>query len=610
MRALLIGSGYAGLPVDASVDAIYQWLRQHDFADAEIEKWTGPHATRDAMLAGLERLADQDPGDAPVVFYYAGHGHLYRTEIGAGGESHIAVPLLVAIDLDASSDGLLRSVLGSELSRALQKVARRARNLTVLLDCCHATGIVRLDDDLEDAESHNFEQRIHAEASARITARHAPVFRVLDLAPPQRLSERAVVVAASSAGGRAHQHPVTGRLVFTDALLAALDERTTWDAVLADVRARVQAIAPTQYPSVFGPRFRRPLALDERLPDGELYRVEQRGESVVLLAGSLAGIHAQDEFELLTFASTTYGPGSVVGTVRPYAIQSERTVLRAPGAVRVSQPCYARRIRRGDRPTLTIVDVEPDLDATIARIAGHAGYNRTTGPADVRLEVHAGLLYVRDCLDEVVHAVPVDRLAPDGLRRCLHRLDAWRGTWRWLRSDSSGQPLRRCYSLRWGLMGEGGIQPLGGPLVLRPGDALALEVHNLDRGAPDLYVQAFRVCADREIRAWTPEIGAHNLAPHQRAHGGSLRGERHLVSVDAPLGLLPGPAREWTLVATSNLPFDIDPFETPIHARALATGFAHDWGPNIRGLDDDRRFDIVAFPYTLELPPDHWQAVP
>jgi hypothetical protein len=164
---------------------------------------------------------------------------------------------------------------------------------------------------------------------------------------------------------------------------------------------------------------------------------------------------------------------------RPSSAPSVRTRSRAsapfcaPGAVRVPQPCYACRIRRGDRPTLTIEGAEPDLDATLVRIAEHAGYRRTTDPADVPLEVRAGLVYVRDCLDEVVHAAPVDQLASDGLRRCLHRLDAWRGTSRGLRSDSSGQPLRRCYSLRWGLTSEGGIQPLDGPLVLRPGDALA-----------------------------------------------------------------------------------------------------------------------------------------
>lgn len=601
IRALLIGSGYAALPVDTSVDGMYGWLRRHDFAEAEVERLTGSQATRDAMLAGLERLGEHDPGDAPVVFYYAGHGHLYRTRIGADDHSHAAYPLLVAIDLDTSEHGTLRSVLGTELSRALQKVARRARNLTVILDCCHASGMVRLDDDLDDDLVCAHEQRLHAEASRRIAARRSPVRSAGDLARPERLSERVVVLTASSAGGRAYPHPGTGRLVFTDALLAALDRHTTWDAVLADVRAQVQAVWPIQHPSVFGPRFRQPLTLAEHLPDDELYRVEQQAAHTVLLAGSMAAIHPRDEFELLTFASTTYRPESVIGVVRPYAIQADRTVLRAPVAVRVPQPCYARRIRRGDRPAVAIDCADQELAATLTRVADRAGFRVTNDAVDARLELRAGGLHVRDCLGELVHAAPIADLDAETLRRCLRRLDAWRGTSRWLRGDSSGRPLRSCYSLRWGLAGEDTVQPTEGALIARPGDALVLELENLDCGAPELYVQAFRARADREIRGWNAETGAQNFATHQRIHCGQMQANRYQAPLDAPPGLPPGLYREWTLVVVSNLPFDVGPLETPIHARALTTGLDCQWGQAMRGPGDDRMVDIAAFPYSLLL---------
>ena len=52
-------------------------------------------------------------------------------------------------------------------------------------------------------------------------------------------------------------------------------------------------------------------------------------------------------------------------------------------------------------------------------------------------------------------------------------------------------------------------------------------------------------------------------------------------------------------VAVSNQTFDVDLIETPLHARALTTGFNRSWGRKTRGAE--RMFDIVAFPYTLEL---------
>jgi len=606
MRALLIGSGYAGLPVDASVSAMFTWLCGHGFDATEVRRISGDAATRDAMLANLDHLAEVDPGDAPVVFYYAGHGQLYRTQLGVEDEGHAAYPLLVAMDLNASGDGTLRSVLGSELSRALQRVARRARNLTVILDCCHASGMIRLDDDLDGPIVHAHERLLQAEASARIARHRAPLLRsVGEIAPPERLSERVIVITASSAGGRTYPHPVTERLVFTDALLAALTEYETWDTVLADVRARVQAVWPIQHPAVFGPRFRQPFTLDEHLPAGELFRVEQHDAHTVLFAGNLKGIHPNDEFELLTYATTSPGPTAIVGSVRPYVIQPERTVLQAPGAIRVPRPCYARRTRRGDPPAAAITSDEPTRTAELSQIARNGGFRIGASDVAAHIELRAGTVHIRDCLGELVYAATVEQITPDDLCRCLRRLDSWRGVSRWLRGESSGQPLKGCYSLSWGLLGGTPTGLTTGPVTVRPGEALALGLHNLDRGAPDLFMQAFRVGADREIRGWNAETGAQHAAARQRIDGGELHASgRHAAVVASPPNLLPGLYCEWTLVVVSNLSFDVDPLETPVNARTLATGFSHARGPTRRSVGVDRFIDTVAFPYTIDLRQD------
>lgn len=602
LRALLIGSSHAGLHVEPSVDAMHTWLLRHGFDADEIECLTGVRATRDEILAGLRRLAEAEHGDAPVLVYYAGHGHLYRTEIGADAGEHAAYPLLVATDIDASADGTLRSVLGSELSRELQQIAVCARNLTVILDCCHASGMVRLDDDLGNDLVRANELALRVEASARIARSRGPVTRGASLGPPERLSERVVVVAASSSGGRAYPDPTTERMVFTDALLVALDRHVTWDAVLAETRARVQAVWAIQHPAVFGPRFRRPFTLEEHLPDGELYHVERRGEHVVLRAGALGNIHVRDQFELITFASTTYGPESVLGRVEPYSIQPDYTVVRAPPAVRaLIQPCYARRVERGERPAVAVVGAEVGPRSELAGVLASARLRVAVDGGDViaRVEVRDGMLRVFDGLGELVHVAPADPLPVENLRRCLERLDRWSGVSRWIASDSFPRPLRRCYEVRWG---RAGATPTSGELRVRPGEALALSLRNLDRGEPELYAQAFRIRADREIRAWNAETGAQFFAVRQGVAAGQQEEQgAHVFTLDMPPALPPGVYREWTLVAVSNEPFDDDLLETPLHARALATGFDRSWGLVTRGEEDARRLDIVAFPYSLEL---------
>lgn len=608
IRALLIGSSRPDLLVHPSVQAMDTWLCGRGFQPHETEHLTGARATRDNILAGLQRLAvGPDLGDAPVVVYYAGHGYLYRSEIGAGAGGHAAYPLLVAADIDASCSGPLRSVLGSELSRELQQLALRARNLTVILDCCHASGMVRLDDELEGEAQRAQELALREEASARLRRTRGPVMRGPAIVPPTRLSEQVVVVAASCAGGRAYPDPQTERMVFTDALIAALDRHPTWDAVLAETRARVQEVWPIQHPAVFGPRFRRPLTLDEDLPEGELFHVERKDEQVVLMAGALSSIDPSDRFELIPFASTTYGPELVLGTARPRAIRPDRTVLESPRAARLlPQPCYAHRVGRGQRPAVALsgvdLKVRDELTALIAR-AGLRLASQDERDVVARVEQHEEGLRVLDHLGELVHLAPPGFLPAEDLHRCLRRLDRWRGVSRWLARDSSGRPLRRCYDLRWGPPAQlAATRP--GEVRVRPGDALAIALHNLDRGEPELYAQGFRIRADREIRPWNPETGALYFAAYQGVGAGQRRqdGESHAFTVDAPPALPPGLYREWTLVAVATEPFADDFLETPPDARALRAGLDPNRGQQTRGAEDERRVDIVAFPYVLELP--------
>jgi hypothetical protein len=93
-------------------------------------------ATRAAILDGLDQLARRAGPDATVVIYFSGHGGQL-----AGGESYV-MPVDGAWGtrdrLDATAIG--SRVLGERLAQI------RARQLTVILDCCHAAELAHARD--------------------------------------------------------------------------------------------------------------------------------------------------------------------------------------------------------------------------------------------------------------------------------------------------------------------------------------------------------------------------------------------------------------------------------------------------------------------------------
>lgn len=566
-RALLIGSGYGGLPVDPGVDRVAAWLHTRAFAPAELHRLTGAAATRAQILAGLADLAARDHGDAPVVVYYAGHGYLYRSGGDADGYDHIATPLLVPVGLRRTAAGIQYGVLAHEFTRALQAIAARARNLTVILDCCHAAAMLHLD--------------AAPDSITTLDNLHTPN----NLHTPDPLAH-VVVLTASSAGGRAHVDPVRESLIFTDALLAAVARCPTWDAALADARGQVQAVFPAQQPGLFGPRFRRPLGLDEQLPAGELFHVEHAPDGPpMLLAGAARDLHLDDEFDLLDLATTTYGPADILATARPADLRVDRCRLVPDAGPLPRRNCYARRSRRGRPPAL---DLRPLLGHPLhaplrARLPelGLVPADDTPRPCIGRLEPAHDRLHVRDPLGELVHTDILAAPDPDALARCLRRLDRWHDLSRWLRADSSARPLRRYYGLEWRPEPRDPARA-----AMTRGDHLTVTLHNLDRGESELHVQALRVRPDRSVLAWSG--AAESLVARQR-HDLRLRLD------DPGDGLPPGDYREWTFVVVANHAFPLSDLITP---QELLTG-RHLSGRHLEtpGAPDHEAIELLAFPY-------------
>lgn len=603
-RALLIGSGYGGLPVDESVALVAAWLRSRAFAPDEILTLTEQQATRDEILGALATLAAHAQHDHPTVVYYAGHGYLYRTGGDADGFDHTTTPLIVPIGLRRTAAGIQFGVLGSELTAALQHIAARTNNLTVILDCCHADALLHLG--VEQPPAPTLAPTTTTPATDNLAAELGPTTTIITaprptaspfpFAVPPHPTTHAVVLTASSAGGRAYVHPLTNRLIFTDALLAALAHAPTWDAALAEARGVVQATFPAQQPGLFGPRFRRPLTLDEHLPDGELFHVELTADDALILrSGAARDLHEGDEFDLLPLATTTYGPADILATARPTELRPDRCrLVPDPDTEPPRRNCYARRNRRGLAPAVDLDALDdPDLRRTIADLLPDLHLHpadTTPRPLAGRLERRGEQLHVHDHGGHLVHTDTLDALDLEALHHALYRLDRWLALSRWLRADSSARPLRRYYGLEWSPRHP---QPTTTPLRLHPGDHLTVTLHNLDRGEADLYVQALRVRPDRSVSAW--DAFAESVAARQR------------LDLDLPLddpddGLPPGDYHEWTFVAVANHEFAIADLVTPGHMLTphdFLTG-RHLIRGGKKALDAERQaIELLAFPYLL-----------
>jgi hypothetical protein len=150
-------------------------------------------ATRAAILAALDDLAARSTPSSTVLVYFSGHG---------GRAAGICY--LVPVDGDDSTDGALArtAISGPELSTKLRAIP--AARLTVILDCCRASGI--------------------AEPKDVVTHRLEPEF------PPSALSLLAtgrgrVVLAAAGKDGQAIVRRGERNGVFTRHLLDGLRGR-------------------------------------------------------------------------------------------------------------------------------------------------------------------------------------------------------------------------------------------------------------------------------------------------------------------------------------------------------------------------------------------------
>jgi hypothetical protein len=396
-RAVLIGiDEYPRKPLSGCVNDIDQiesiLLDRLGVPPERITRFAAPRAgasastrlpslspTLDGIRSCLNRLVEEVEKDDFVFLYYSGHGSQVTTRWNGHTIAREAL-----LPLDYWNDGGARRLLYDfELNPLFARLADRAGDLTVVLDCCHSASATRED--------------IVPEG----TDRYLPIPEVQDLAsqiPSDLLardssgllsdltsaSNAHMLVAACRASERAYEVPPgdvkPSQGAFSRALVEILEraERPLSDLQWSDIWTvlldRVGGFNSWQHPQLIGRGERRLFGGPWTWRDPG-YVIRQDGERFRIEAGTLTGLSEGAEVAV-------YGPepdrfpvlgspqdrSSRIGLLRvDRADRSFCTAVSANGSLRLPPATRGRLVRAGtpDRLTVSLEPFDPRLAARL-----------------------------------------------------------------------------------------------------------------------------------------------------------------------------------------------------------------------------------------------------
>ncbi|WP_030434609.1 caspase family protein [Actinoplanes subtropicus] len=486
-KALLIGAQTNGLGgVLHDVEAMAGALEPRGFT---VRRLSTPDATRAAVLDAYEKvIADARPDDA-LVLYYSGHGG--RLPAPDGPDLQFIVP----DDYNDSSDGDFRGITGVELSVLLARLTDRTRNVTVILDCCHAAHMsrdvsLRLKTLLRTAPAHWQPTYEAVQAHlAELAAAGLEVDRRSLVSNPYAVR----VVACSpteSAWEGANRDGVRMGLL-TDALSRALRDnrpaRVNWATMLEAVRRSVQELAPAQRPEAEGPSTREPFEPTDLDPLAGLPLVPAEPDYVEVLGAPLLGVELGDEFAIMPSGAGGPQDGPAIGTATVDRIlpTSALARLRLPsGDAKVPVDARAHRTHAA-APALPVR--LPADHPVAASLAGALALRALVVPApagepapvEVIVDARDGLV-VRDSIGPLHQPYPATPLGISSIADNLQRI-AQATTLRRLGGDPA-RPLAHDVTVEWGRVRDGRAEPLpasGALLFAYEGERVYFRLTNL-----------------------------------------------------------------------------------------------------------------------------------
>ena len=524
-----LGTDHNGIDRNVhNVNGMVAMLRSRRFS---VDVRTGERARRDGILAGYDELIATARADQPAVFYYTGHG------FSAVATDSTYCQGICPTDIGENTDDDFRGITAWELSIKQALLTRRTRNVTAILDCCHASQMTR-----NSAASHAAPQALphpirkgidpHLRA---LREKYGDASRAVDpLGNPH-----VVRVLACGQGQVASVYQIDGeyRTAFTEALLSVLgevgDAQVSWAALESTLRARVFDRQPSQVPSIDGPARRRLFSLDDDdvVDSAVIFAVPDGFE---LRAGSLMGVRQGDIYAVMPPGSRTYQPEAAIAEVQVRAsfatlslaeLRAWKNGHRALTQTAIAIPIQKSVVRRPVR-----LEVPADArDAIAAEIAATAelrvaGAEDTTALAKLRLA--GGSLTIEDAFGPLY---PPARF-PDDWSDAISNLSNLAAAQRLRELGGSHRMPAGEVEVEWGTVEGGQARPMpesGASLGL--GDKLYVKVKS--NASKKRYVHIFNIGLRGKITLLTKNLSAMGVELHGHGaefvlghHGRTLQG--------------------------------------------------------------------------------------
>lgn len=286
------------------VESVNNLLKAHKF---EISLCIGLLARREEILRQWNSFISRVQKNDTVVIYYSGHGGLVEpSKDQNGGRPY---QFIVPLDFRTSPD--FNGILDVEISVLLHRITAKTMNVTTIFDCCHSGRIARSTHFGDRAIAKNIAKVAHTKIRAYL--QRLAESGGLDMSAITSIEANPNVVRIVACTDREtaweyQNEDFESRGVVTEQLVSVLHKALktnipiSWRSVMMRVSEQVAIRFPDQHPHVEGPD-RRTLFSLETTPFAGVSVMAQEDETVVLLAGSVAGVQQNNEYIIMPSGS-------------------------------------------------------------------------------------------------------------------------------------------------------------------------------------------------------------------------------------------------------------------------------------------------------------------
>ena len=425
---------------------------------------------------------------------------------------------IVPTDFEAG-DGAFHGIFAFELSALMARLTAAGRNVTVLLDCCHAAMMSR---DYEKLTPRALPRVWSDGVAERLDA----LKTLWEAAGVESNPDAVRLVAADYDRSAYESQRADGRPggLMTAALEQALGEgggtgtRVNWAALGSRVREFVMRAAPEQRPEVEGPSRRRLFQLEETGDFDGVAFFREDGRAA-LRAGRLLGAVKGAEYLVMPPGVTALEPKKTVAKAVIETVEGDRSYvsLDPPNAPAADGAlAFPSRFPFGKRP------VALDGAAAASVIEDNKFVKAADSPnqAIATLRASQGKLVVLDP-DGAALTLTLDddssgRAAANAVLAGLARADA-------VRTLPKGD-LPGAIDVVWGRVDGGGPIAMQNGDVLHAGERLSVDIVN--RGASPVYAAVFDLGIGGDVTLLTASIPTGvPIAPGDRYRLGEREGQ-------------------------------------------------------------------------------------